>query len=119
MVPEFQPVYVDVEFDRFLEAAWIAEDVRHGTDVGDADDSEGMHLSSQPPSPLTPLPTYSDLPNPNVGDIRLPPPLLDVKPLSLLIPTSPQSVAGGSDVDIEPLTLNSNKAGTSEPEPVA
>lgn len=81
MSPRFDTVHTEEAFDGFLEAAWLSEDARHGTDAGDADDSEGLPLSSNPPSPATPLPSRfdSDLPNPDVDRLFLPPPSFEVK----------------------------------------
>lgn len=70
---ELGSVLTEEAFEILLGSSLECEDVRHDTLDGDADDAEGMPLSSQPPSPLTPLPPWfdSDLPNPDLDPLAL------------------------------------------------
>lgn len=112
MLPTFDTVYIDEAFDGFLEAAWLSEDARHETDMGDADDSEGLTLSSNPPSPLTPLPSWfdSNLPNPDLEPAFLPPPLVESQePQSPLTPSA-LSEEEALGADISALALDAGPA---------
>jgi hypothetical protein len=42
---------LDHDIETAFYKSWVTEDQRHH--VGDADDSDGLELSSRPPSPLT------------------------------------------------------------------
>jgi hypothetical protein len=49
-----EPIHALIDLDPLLQAACKREDARFLTN---ADDAEGIELSSRPPSPLTPLPS--------------------------------------------------------------
>ena len=48
------PINALINVDSLVQTACDVEDARF---LADADDAEGIQLSSRPPSPLTPLPT--------------------------------------------------------------
>lgn len=68
-------VYTEEVFGDLLASSLISEDARHDTESGDADDAEGLELSSNPPSPLTPLPPWfeSDYPDVDADPLLLSP----------------------------------------------
>lgn len=97
-------VHSEEAFDDLLASSLESEDARHGTESGDADDAEGMLLSSNPPSPLTPLPPWleSDLPNPDAEPLLLPP---SSNPPSPLTPLPEWLGCDLPDPDADPLLL--------------
>jgi len=68
-----EPIHALIDLDPLLHTACKLEDARFLTN---ADDAEGIELSSRPPSPLTPLPSDYE------SDEEHTPPLLSASPLS-------------------------------------
>jgi len=66
-----EPIHALIDLDPLLHAACRHEDARF---LANADDAEGIELSSRPPSPLTPLPSDYE------SDEEHTPPLLSVSP---------------------------------------
>ena len=87
-----EPIRTLIDLDPLLHAACKLEDARFLTN---ADDAEGIELSSRPPSPLTPLPSDYESHEEHT---------------SQLLPLSPQS---GSGADLNPHRRETSTAGVS------
>jgi len=82
-----EPIHASIDLDPLLHAAWKLEDARFLTN---ADDAEGIELSSRPPSPLTPLPSDYE------SDEEHTPPLVSVSP-----PSGEETATPGASGSIE------------------
>jgi len=77
-----EPIHTSIDLNPLLHAASQREDARFLTN---ADDAEGIELSSRPPSPLTPLPSDYE------SDEERTPPLLSLSPPSGEETTTPEA----------------------------